>query len=430
LPELGSQFKEFMQGELAEIDVRSILHLVALGQRTGQLWVKPYAVSGRTGDVPSWFVFFVQGRIVYAGDPGAGVTRLRGLLDGRPAIAGQLPAPIDWSAFQGAEQLRSHAPEYGCLWALLERRRLQPEQARELLEMMIRETLFELLGLHQGTFIFEMGEPLTPVLMAWEPMPLVAVVAQQVQEWKQFYPQLRSPDQCPVIVDAAALQQALPPATATALISYAAQRLSLRQLAHALNRELLTVAKAIAPCIARGWMSLTPWPPSPVGPMAGPPALTVAAGLTVATGQRIVCIDDAVTIGEVIVGMLTPRGYQVTPITDPVAALSQVFGLAPQLILCDIAMPQLDGYELCAMLRQSSQFHHTPIIMLTGKDGFIDRVRAKMVGATDYLAKPFGEEELVMLVEQYRPSGLESGAQIIPAAPVGLATSLAMPGRS
>jgi twitching motility two-component system response regulator PilG len=416
LPELGSQFKEFMQGELAEIDVRSILHLVALGQRTGQLWVKPYGATGPFGDAPSWFVFFVQGRIVYAGDPGAGVTRLRGLLDGRQSTDGTPLPPIDWEAFRAAEQLRSHAPEYGCLWALLERRLLQPEQARELLETMIRETLFELLGLHQGSFIFEMGEPLTPTLMAWEPMPLVTAVAQQMQEWKQFYPQLRSPDQCPVIVDAAALQQALPPATATALITYAAQRLSLRQLAHALNRDLLTVAKAIAPCIARGWMSLTPWPPAPAGrpgPIVLPPVLEA-----VDAEQRIVCIDDAVTIGQVIVGMLTPRGYQVTPINDPVAALSQVFGLAPQLILCDIAMPQLDGYELCAMLRQSSQFHHTPIIMLTGKDGFIDRVRAKMVGATDYLAKPFGEDELVMLLEQYLPSGLKSGAKIAPAVPV------------
>jgi twitching motility two-component system response regulator PilG len=410
--ELASQSEGIMQGELAEIDVRSILHLVELGQRTGQLWVKTYAA-----DAPSWFVFFVQGRIVYAGDPSAGVTRLKGLLEGlRLTSHGPPPLPIAWETFQGAEQLRGNAPEYGCLWALLERRLIQPEQARELLETMIRETLFELLGLHQGTFIFEMGEPLTPALMAWEPLPLVAAVAPQVQEWKQFYPQLRSPDQCPVIVNAAALQQSLPAATANALIEYAAQGLSLRQLAHALNRDLLTVAKAISPCIQRGWITLTPWPPV-AAPVAAP--MTAVA----ASGGRIVCIDDAVTIGELIVGMLAPRGYQVTPINDPVTALSQVFGLQPQLILCDITMPQLDGYELCAMLRQSTQFHQTPIIMLTGKDGFIDRVRAKMVGATNYLAKPFGEDELVMLLEQYLPSELHRAARMAPPDRVPLATA-------
>jgi twitching motility two-component system response regulator PilG len=390
-----------MQGELTEIDVRSILHLVELGQRTGQLWVRTY---GANREAQSWFVFFVQGRIVYAGDPSAGVSRLKGLIAGRPLAVGQRPLPpIDWDAFPVAEQVRGHAPEYGCLWALLERRQLQPELARELLETMIRETLFDLLGLHQGTFVFEMGEPLTPTLAAWEPLPLVAAVAPQVQEWKQFYPQIRSPEQCPVIVNGAALMQSLPITTATALMQYAAQRLSLRQLAHALNRDLLTVAKAIAPCIQRGWMTLTPWPVTP--PMIQPTGLDAGEGQT-----RIACIDDAVTIGELIVAMLTPLGYQVTPMADPVTALSQVFELRPQLILCDIAMPQLDGYELCAMLRQSSQFHQTPILMLTGKDGFIDRVRAKMVGATDYLAKPFGEDELVMLLEQYLPSNAKRAA--------------------
>jgi twitching motility two-component system response regulator PilG len=173
---------------------------------------------------------------------------------------------------------------------------------------------------------------------------------------------------------------------------------------------LLTVAKAIAPCIQRGWITLTPWPPV-AAVIAAPLAIDGAAA---AAGGRIVCIDDAVTIGELIVAMLAPRGYQVTPINDPVAALSQVFGLQPQLILCDITMPQLDGYELCAMLRQSTQFHQTPIIMLTGKDGFIDRVRAKMVGATNYLAKPFDEDELVMLLEQYLPSGSNRAARMAP----------------
>jgi twitching motility two-component system response regulator PilG len=64
-------------------------------------------------------------------------------------------------------------------------------------------------------------------------------------------------------------------------------------------------------------------------------------------------------------------------------------------------MPELDGYEICAMLRKSTAFRQTPIVMLTGKDGFIDRVKARMVGATDYLTKPFGESELLMLVEKY-----------------------------
>lgn len=400
-----------MQGELTEIDVRSILQLIELGQRTGQLWVKTYgaAHAEATGQfhplARSWFIFFVNGQIVYAGDPDAGVSRLQGMLErANPAM--------DWERVPTLEQVRSNAPEYGALWVLIEQRVLQPEKARSLLETMIRETLFELLGLHQGTFIFEMGEPLTPELMAWETSTLVAAVAQQVQGWKQFYPQIASPDQCPVVVDEAALLQSLPPATATALIQYAERRLSLRQLSHALNRDILTVARAIAPCIQRGWMGLSPWPP--LETIAGGTVPGFSRAAAPPATPHIVCIDDALTIGQMIVGMLQPQGYAVTSLRDPVAALSKLFALQPDLILCDIDMPQLDGYQLCAMLRQCSQFHQTPILMLTGKDGFIDRVQAKMVGATDYLAKPFEQDELLMLVEQYLPPVSRQTAKIAP----------------
>jgi twitching motility two-component system response regulator PilG len=120
---------------------------------------------------------------------------------------------------------------------------------------------------------------------------------------------------------------------------------------------------------------------------------------------RIVCIDDGVTVREIVEQILGQHGYEATSIGNPLKALSLVFQLKPDLILCDIAMPELDGYEICAMLRKSTAFRQIPIIMLTGKDGFIDRVRAKMVGATDYLTKPFGEGELLMLVEKYVGSG-------------------------
>jgi twitching motility two-component system response regulator PilG len=396
-----------VQGELSEIDVRSILQLVELGQRTGQLWLRSYpattatslAASLATGPVTSlphgraarsWLIFFANGKIVYAGDPDAGFDRLQDLLQ-RHQIE------VDWNNIVTlADQGRRNTPEYGCLWTLIEQRLIQPDLAKTLLDTMIRETVFEILSLHQGTFVFEVGHPLLPQLMSLETSPLIAAGMKQVQEWKQFYPQIQSLEQYPVIVDGAALGQALPAATVKALVHYADQQLSLRKLARALNRDISTVARAIYPCIQRGWLTLgmrsLPIAACPVDPAIANPTDPQV---------HIVCIDDAIMIGQLIASMLEPKGYRVSPIADPIAALGQLFQYPPELILCDIEMPHLDGYELCAMLRQSSRFHQTPIVMLTGKDGFIDRVRARMVGATDYLAKPFKEEELVMIVERY-----------------------------
>ncbi|NEO01211.1 MAG: response regulator, partial [Moorea sp. SIO3I7] len=117
--------------------------------------------------------------------------------------------------------------------------------------------------------------------------------------------------------------------------------------------------------------------------------------------RSVVCVDDDLAVGKAVEYTLEAKGYKVTAIQKPLKALSEVFQLQPDLILCDLVMPDLDGYELCGMLRQSTAFRQTPIIMLTGKDGFIDRVRARMVGATDYLTKPFGDHELLMLLEKY-----------------------------
>jgi twitching motility two-component system response regulator PilG len=379
-----------MQGELSEIDVRSILQLVELGQRTGQLLVQTYGHPGLVklepslrGAASAWFVFFVNGQIVYAGRPAEGMVRLQGM-------AHRYRINLDWPTLPIGDYARGNAPEYGGIWALIEQRLLEPHQAREMLETMVRETLFELLSLHQGTFMFEMGAPLSPPLMSFPITPLVGEVAKQVQEWKQFYPHLQSPDQCPVIVDAAALAQALPASTANALLHYADRQMSLRQLAHALSRDIVAVARAIFPCVQRGWVSFS-----------SPPAPQLLSPQSAQDGLRVLCVDDAMTVCQMVKGMLQPQGYQVTVVSDPIQALTQVFQVQPHLILCDIEMPHLNGYEFCAMLRQSTQFHQVPILMLTGKDGFIDRVRAKMVGATDYLAKPFSAEELTMLIERY-----------------------------
>ena len=114
-------------------------------------------------------------------------------------------------------------------------------------------------------------------------------------------------------------------------------------------------------------------------------------------------------IRETVKSILNQHGYEASSLSDPLKALGEVFYIKPDLILCDIAMPELSGYEICAMLRNSTAFHQTPIIMLTGIEGFIDRVKARIVGATHYLTKPFGENELLMLVEKYIGPGLVEG---------------------
>ena len=112
----------------------------------------------------------------------------------------------------------------------------------------------------------------------------------------------------------------------------------------------------------------------------------------------IACIDDSQTVLNSIKYFLDENTFSVVMINDPVKALMQILRSKPNLILLDVEMPSLDGYELCSLLRKHSAFINTPIIMVTGRTGFIDRAKAKMVRSSGYLTKPFTQSELLKMV--------------------------------
>lgn len=112
----------------------------------------------------------------------------------------------------------------------------------------------------------------------------------------------------------------------------------------------------------------------------------------------IACIDDSPTVLRAINEFLDDRIFSVLMIDDPVKALMQVIRNKPDLILLDVTMPNLDGYELCSLLRRHPDFKNTPIIMVTSNTGFIDRAKAKLVRASGYLTKPFGQSDLLKII--------------------------------
>ncbi|MBW4645301.1 MAG: response regulator [Goleter apudmare HA4340-LM2] len=112
----------------------------------------------------------------------------------------------------------------------------------------------------------------------------------------------------------------------------------------------------------------------------------------------IACIDDSQTVLNSINHFLDESTFSVVMINDPVKALMQILRSKPDLILLDVEMPNLDGYELCSLLRRHSNFKNTPIIMVTGRTGFIDRAKAKVVRSSGYLTKPFTQSELLKMV--------------------------------
>lgn len=107
--------------------------------------------------------------------------------------------------------------------------------------------------------------------------------------------------------------------------------------------------------------------------------------------EKILVVDDEISLQETLDYNLKKQGYDVVTTGDGMEAISLAREVKPDLIILDIMLPGLDGFEVCRILRQEMS---TPVLMLTARDDEIDRVVGLEVGADDYLAKPFSMREL------------------------------------
>jgi len=115
--------------------------------------------------------------------------------------------------------------------------------------------------------------------------------------------------------------------------------------------------------------------------------------------KRILVIDDEATIRTLLVSFLSKK-YDVVSKNDGSEGLTWLQeGNIPDLIVCDVEMPKLDGYMFIKEVRTSGYFRNIPLIMLSGIDTSTERVKCLKLGANDFIVKPFNPEELDVKIE-------------------------------
>ena len=122
-------------------------------------------------------------------------------------------------------------------------------------------------------------------------------------------------------------------------------------------------------------------------------------------GLRVMVIDDSKTIRRTAETLLKKEGCDVLTAVDGFEALAKISDQKPNIIFVDIMMPRLDGYQTCALIKNNAQFRGTPVIMLSSKDGLFDKARGRIVGAEQYLTKPFTRDELLGAIHRYATAG-------------------------
>lgn len=115
--------------------------------------------------------------------------------------------------------------------------------------------------------------------------------------------------------------------------------------------------------------------------------------------KKILIVEDEESLLKLESILLTSRGYEVVGAVDGATALEQVVSTRPDLVILDIMLPEMDGFEVCRRIKQNSETAHIPVLMLTAKKSEPDRDRGMAAGASAYVTKPFKSAKIIEIIQ-------------------------------
>ena len=126
----------------------------------------------------------------------------------------------------------------------------------------------------------------------------------------------------------------------------------------------------------------------------------------------VVVIDDSPTIRKIMELTLQRVDLRVVGVASGVAGLAAVAEHNPAIIFLDIVLPNVNGYQLCQVIKRNPRYQHIPVIMLSGKDGIFDKVRGRLAGANDYITKPFEPGAVLAAVRKHLHRALPTAGRV------------------
>jgi twitching motility two-component system response regulator PilG len=253
-------------------------------------------------------------------------------------------------------------------------------------------TLQPLMG-HGGSFSVT-PNPNPPLINGFELNEVLTGIQHRHQQWESLAAKIPGPDAVPFLHPHLLQGLACHPRTGVArtpaddralvaLQRWVDGKRSLLEIAELQNRDPLSVARSLLSWVEKDWVLFN----------------------HTSTAQKlptVLVVDDSDLMQKMISHTLGNH-YRVLLANNAIDALSLIYHEVIALLLLDVTMPVMDGLELCRTVRNMPKFSQLPIVMLTARDGFFDKVKGRMAGATEYLTKPFNADELQQVVSKYVP---------------------------
>jgi two-component system, chemotaxis family, response regulator PixG len=372
----------------------------------------------------TWFIYINNGKLVYITHSIDPVDRLDSYLKGLsrriPSISSDVRTRIRLSIEPYEKD--SLSPDLQGIALLGLDNLLSAEATVTLATELSREALESLLLIQECTCTFSFTPSTLQLQTPIEFDSLLNICKQRLQAWQSLQPYICSPYQRPYLLSHSQSANKIAPETHKRLAKLL-KGFSFRHLAILLDQDELKLAKSLYPLIVDRLILLrdpqSPYSDLPSLPKVSAkeivaaveePSLKLTETINNSDGAeqasqnadnkvyRIACIDDSPAMLQTIERFLGSENLSLFLIQESVKALIEMMRINPDLILLDVGMPKVDGYELCRLLRKHPLFKSTPIIMVTGNTGLIDRARAKLAGTTDYMTKPFTQAELSKMV--------------------------------
>jgi two-component system, chemotaxis family, response regulator PixG len=364
-------------------------------QFTGQINIQG---TGKT----AWKIYLCLGRLVWAD---GGIHPLRSW----KRLIDKYCSQVDWYTLEIDFLKKSDCGDYDVLTILLERKLISREQAIELIRIRATEILFDLLQLESGQQLRVTSEVASTAsfLTSGLQMSISLVNIEQVIydankawfTWQQKGLTKWSPNLAPMMRKQDRLREEVSGIVYQNFLRLLDGQRTLRDLSSRMGKDVRKLTSSLIPYVQQDLLDIVE-----VQDIKAPQynqTISITENAEDLSKPLIACIDDSAQICKIMEQIITQCGYRCISIQESLQALPSLIKANPDFIFLDIGMPIVNGYEICTQVRRVGKLKNIPIVFLTGNDGIIDRVRAKVSGADGFLTKPIEIEKIIKSIEKY-----------------------------